>query len=398
LSSMPNFDRNRRRTLRLGATMLGAVALAGCETLPRSGPLSVELDPPNDGETPEGLVARLTPDVAAAVATPSPRAFPDAFVRAPDIDPGALGVGDELDILVWEPGGATLFTGPSADPRQGASRIDSVRVNARGHVFVPFVGELHAAGRSAAALRAELRERLSRLTDAPEVDVRVAVARSREITVQGAVGAPGAYMLRRGFTRLTPVLALAGGSPLPPEQVEVSVRRGAAFGGEMLEDIYADPRLDIALRPGDVVVLNPIRERFVALGATTAQLEVTFPTRRLTLLSALGAVAGLRDFDADPEGLFVLRFEDAATADALLEGPPPPDVPSPRAPDGRALRPIVYRADLTTPEGLFGARAFLMRDGDVMLASNAPLAELRKITTLFTSVLTPVQQGSAIAP
>lgn len=222
--------------------------------------------------------------------------------------------------------------------------------------------------------------------------MRLRQARSRMITVQGAVAKPGAYMLDQGFTRLVPVLALAGGSPLPPEQVEVSVRRGPLAGAEMLEDVYADPALDIALRPGDVVVLNPIRERFVALGASSAQAEITFPTRRLTLLSALGAAAGLRDFDADPQGVFVLRVEDRAVADALLPGA------EPAAFAGAQGRPVAYRLDLTSPEGLFAAKTFLMRDGDALFAANAPLTEVRKVLQLFTSALIPVQQGAAISP
>jgi polysaccharide export outer membrane protein len=162
------------------------------------------------------------------------------------------------------------------------------------------------------------------------------------------------------------------------------------MGAEMLEDIYADPALDIALRPDDVVVLNPIRERFLAIGASSAQAEVPFPTRDLTLLSAIGAVAGLRDFDADPQGVFVLRFEDPAYAEQLLDAPPPPGLPQG---DGR---PVIYRANLTTPEGLFAARTFMMRDGDAIVASNAPLTELRKFLQIFTSVLTPVQQSASI--
>jgi hypothetical protein len=131
-------------------------------------------------------------------------------------------------------------------------------------------------------------------------------------------------------------------------------------------------------------VLTPIRERFIAFGASGAQAEFSFPTRPLSLLSALGAARGLRDFDADPTGVFVLRFEDPAVADALLPGPPPE-----AAPHGPG-RPIVYRLDLSQPEGFFVAREFGMRDGDAIFVTNAPLTELRKFLQLFNAVVTPV--------
>ena len=89
--------------------------------------------------------------------------------------------------------------------------------------------------------------------------------------------------------------------------------------------------------------------------------------------------------------MFVFRFEDPALADAVLTGPPPAGVPS-----GGALRPIVYRLDMTEPESLFVARAFQMRDGDAIFATNAPFSELRKVVTLFSQVLVPVQGASTI--
>jgi polysaccharide export outer membrane protein len=212
------------------------------------------------------------------------------------------------------------------------------------------------------------------------------------VTVQGAVARPGGYALEPGATRLLPVLALAGGAALPPEEVEVTLRRGAAVGAQTLADIYADPALDVALAPGDRLILNRLRERFVVLGATGVQAELTFPTRPLSLLSAIGAARGLQDLDADPAGVFLFRFEDAAVADALLPGPPPEGAPT------GPLRPIVYRLDLTRPESFFVARDFAMRDGDAIFVSNAPLTELRKVVSLFTTAIAPVQTTAAVAP
>jgi polysaccharide export outer membrane protein len=397
---MQSTDPARRGMLRCAAraipvALVVGLSLPGCAALPRSGPLASELDTREDDRALDGLVVPLTPAVAAMTERGSTRRFPDAFLRAADVNPEVLGIGDELDVLIWEPGGNALFgaatpaTG-TGGAGTGSATLPAVRIDRAGKAFIPYLGPVAAAGHTPAALRERIRAGLSRLADRPEVDLRLRTATSRMVTVQGAVGRPGVYMIERGFTRLAPVLALAGGSPGLPEQVEVTVRRDGVIGAEMLEDVYRDPRLDIALRPGDVIVLNPIRERFVALGASSAQAEVVFPTRRLTLLSALGAVAGLRDFDADATGVFVLRFEEPRIAAALLDAPPPPGLPVDRG------RPLVYRLDMTNPEGVFAAKLFLVRDGDTILATNAPLTELRKLIQIFTSVLTPVQQSVGI--
>ena len=366
--------------------MLVALGVAGCEALPRGGPLTAAMTAPAEDGL-EGLVAPLTAGVAMATAEPPPPGFPSTFRTAAPIDPTRLGVDDLLDIAVWESQEVGLFG------RAGrAGSIESVTVDPSGTIFVPFVGAVPAAGRTVSDLRDRLRRALEPLTLSPQVDVRLREPRSRLLTVQGAVARPGAYVIDRNTARLTPMLALAGGATLPPEQTEVVVRRGDAMVSVMLEDLYADPSLDIALRPHDIVLLNAIRESFVVLGATQARGEITFPTRQLSLLRALGAARGLVDFDADPSGVFVFRWEDRALADALLPGAEPPGLPP------RAGRPIVYRLDMSQPEALFVAEAFEMRDGDAIFVTNAPLTELRKFIQLFTATLTPIQQGSALAP
>jgi polysaccharide export outer membrane protein len=370
------------------ATIVGlaALALAGCAALPRGGPLTSDMTAEDEAGL-EGLVAPLTAEAAVLAANPERRGFPQAFFAAPEIDPARLGVDDVLDIAIWETEEAGLFGGSA-----GAARLEGVTIDGDGRIFVPFVGPMRAAGLTPSSLRERIRQALEPLTLSPQVDVRLREARSRTLTVQGAVARPGPYPIERAATRLTPMLALAGGATLPPEQVEVVVRRRGESGSTMLEDLYADPALDIALAPHDIIVLNAIRERFVVLGATRVQGEITFPTRDLNLLRAIGAARGLIDFDADPSGVFVFRWEDPAVAGALLAGAEPPGVP--QGPG----RPIVYRLDMKEPGALFVAQTFELRDGDAIFVTNAPLTELRKFLQLFTAVLTPVQQGSALAP
>jgi polysaccharide export outer membrane protein len=366
--------------------VLAALALAGCEALPRSGPMTAAMTAEAEDGL-EGLVLPLTAEIAQAVARPAPAGVPPAFRSAAPVDPTRLGVDDILDITVWESQETGLFA------RGGqAGTIQGVSIDPSGRIFVPFVGPVAASGRTVAELRERLRTALEPLTLSPQVDVRLREPHSRALTVQGSVARPWRYVIDRSASRLTPMLALAGGATLPPEQAEVVVRRGGEAAAVMLEDLYADPSLDVALRPGDIVLLNAIRERFVVLGATRVQGEITFPTRRLSLLRAIGAARGLIDFDADPTGVFVFRREDRALADRLLPGIEPPGLPV------GAGRPVVYRLDLSQPGALFVAETFDMRDGDAIFVTNAPLTELRKFLQLFTAVITPVQQGSALAP
>jgi polysaccharide export outer membrane protein len=374
-------DRQRRRLVRLALGTAPLLALGGCGALPRAGPLVQEVDAPGL----EGLVIPLTAQVVARLDRPSDIGFPPEFLTAETIEPRRVGVDDLLEVLVWEPSGAGVFGAET-----GPSRLDAVRVERDGTIFLPFAGRIRAAGTTPASLRTRIKAALEPFTSAPEVDVRLGSGASRSLTIQGAVPKPGPYVIDTLNTRLAPMLALAGGASLDPSQVEVSIRRGTVTGTAMLEDIYDDPRLNVALRPGDLVVLTPLRERFLVLGASSIQAEITFPTRELDLLEALGAARGLRDLDANPTGIFVFRREDEALANSLLQAPPP--VPLPPGPG----RPVIYRLDLTVPGALFVAKAFPMRDGDAILATNAPFTEVRKILQVFSTAIVPISSAQNI--
>jgi polysaccharide export outer membrane protein len=357
---------------------LTGTGLSGCAALPRSGPTTFDMRGSDDPEALEGLVARLTRDTLAAIPAPPPPSFPEDMRAASPIDPTRIGVDDVLQITLWESEGAGLF-----NPDGGATVITTI-VDPDGRIPIPFAGQLQARGDTVAALRDTIRSALTPYTLQPQVDVRLMEPRSRLVALQGAVASPGLVPIERPTLHLASMIARVGGATGDPERVEIAIRRGERIERQLLSEMLGNPALDIALRPGDLITLSPIRERFIVLGASSAQAEISFPTRPLTLLSALGAARGLRDFDADPSGVFVIRYEDPTVADALLPGERPPDLP------GGPGRPIVYRLDLSEPEGLFLARGFRMRDGDAIFVTNAPLTELRKFLQLFNSVVTPV--------
>jgi polysaccharide export outer membrane protein len=364
------------RMVVLGGALM---VLAGCAALPRSGPTSGAMPQPDELGL-EGLVAPLTAEVAEIVSPPPPESFSAAFFAAPEIDPSRLGVGDIIDIAIWEGAERGILSGGV-----GPAVLEQVTVDDAGRVFIPYVGLVEAENRTIGQLRDRIRAQLEALTPNPQVDVRLREARSRSLTVQGAVRSPGVYVIEREITRLTPLLAVAGGASLPPEQTEVTIRRAGQSSAVMLDDLYGDPTLDVALAPRDTIVLNAIRERFVILGAAGVQREVVFPTRRLSLLRAIGAAGGLQDLNADPAGVFIFRWEEPAKADALLPGARPEGLPAGPG------RPIVYQLDMTEPQALFTAQTFQLRDGDAIFIANAPLTELRKFLQLFSATVQPVQ-------
>jgi len=49
----------------------------------------------------------------------------------------------------------------------------------------------------------------------------------------------------------------------------------------------------------------------------------------------------------------------------------------------RDPQPLIYQLDMTSPQGVFLAGGFGVRDGDVILVTEAPYAQWRKVTSAF---------------
>ena len=169
------------------------------------------------------------------------------------------------------------------------------------------------------------------------------------------------------------MLAKSGGVSLDPDVAIVRVTRGAKTGRIWLKDLYEKPALDIALRPGDQIVIEEDSRTFTALGATGGQNLVPFKSESLSALEAIATVGGLATSTADPTGVFVLRDETEDIAKAVL---------------GRndlvGDQRIVYVLDLTEPTGLFEARDFQIRDGDTLYVTEAPFVQWQKTLSAIT--------------
>jgi polysaccharide export outer membrane protein len=138
-------------------------------------------------------------------------------------------------------------------------------------------------------------------------------------------------------------------------------------------DLYSNPDLDIALRPGDIITVERDARAFTALGATGSQSRVPFETETLSAIEAIAIVGGLNTSTADPTGVFVFRNEPAEIANAVLGRK-----------DLQGDQRMIYVLDLTQPTGMFEARDFLVRDGDTVYVTEAPFVQWQKTLTAIT--------------
>ncbi len=372
MNSLPN-----RRALMLG---LGSVLSVSACGLPRSGPKISEIRAGTRLKQNPSFVVPVDERVARAATLDVAYAFPNAFLKVGKMGSDTINPGDTLVIQVWE----NVDQGVMGS-RGAPTTLQNTQVDGEGYIYLPYAGRMKAADNTPDQLRALITDKLSAQTPNPQVQVDRTAGDGATISIMGEIGGQGVYAIERPTRTLAAMIARAGGVSVTPEIARITLTRGKQSGSIWLKDLYDNPANDIALRPGDVILLEKDTRTFTALGAT-GQAQVPFPKPRLSALEALAVVGGLQTSLADPKGVFVFREETAAISNAVLGRT-----------DLTAPQQLAYVLDLTRPNGMFIARSFQMRDGDTIYVTEAPYVQWTKILAVLTGSATSANSLSSIA-
>jgi polysaccharide export outer membrane protein len=346
--------------LRLAA-IAAALSLSGC-VVPRAGPSAKDFTHASQAQS-INLVEATMQDAAATHDGPSvPTGFDPAWRAAPPSTGGVIGVGDVLSVTFFERDGLNLFSTAT----DGNARLDGLKVDPTGVIQVPYAGNVRVAGLTPAEARTAIIHSLSRLTFGTDVTVTVTEQHSRLVSVQGDVAKPGVVPISPETDRLLAVLGTAAPTPADMELATVTVRRGSESGTMRLSRLYDQPQDDIALQPGDVVIVRGIVGTVNVLGAAGLQGRVKITRPRYSLMDALGDARGLDNSAADPAAVYVMRQADMATTGAL---------------------PRVYHFDMRNPVEIAVANDFMLHNGDAVLISNASFAQYQKVLSTFSGIV-----------
>lgn len=191
------------------------------------------------------LAGMLTVTSAFAQAPADAKSPPTPSQRS-DLDLLTYRVGPEdlLEISVW---------------REDTLKKEAL-VRPDGGISYPLVGEVHAAGKTVAEIRAEIAKRLQKFIPEPVISVTILKTGSQHIYVIGKVNKPGDFPVGR-YVDVLQALTMAGGLTPFAEVNDISVMRregghqvvlpfeyGRVVRGQKLEQ-------NIQLRAGDVVVV-----------------------------------------------------------------------------------------------------------------------------------------------
>jgi polysaccharide export outer membrane protein len=358
-----------------------AAILTGCG-LPRSGPTRQEILSASTERRGDAHIIEVTDEVVRATTLPPGFGFDGGFTQAGVIASDTIAPGDVLSITVWE----NVEQGVLSAAGGGATVLSDVQVDGQGFIFMPYAGRLRAAGNSPEALRRIITRQLETQTPDPQVLVTRQAGDGATVSIVGNVGGQGVYPIERPTRTLTAMLAAAGGVSVEPEITRITVLRDGQSGTVWLSDLYSNPVNDIALRPGDRILIEEDTRAYTALGATGGQRRVTFDSQDLSALDAITQAGGLNSSIADPTGVFVFRDEPAAIANAVLG----------RSDLYGSVR-MIYLLDLTKPSGIFVARDFVIRDEDTIYVTEAPFTQWQKIIGAITGTAGSVNSLANVA-
>lgn len=163
--------------------------------------------------------------------------------------------------------------------------------------------------------------------------------------------------------------------------MKVEIRRGGQIGSAGLRAIQNDPRQDVAVLPGDNIVVSAEHRRVFVLGAIGAQKVIPLDQPDMVLIDAVAASGGLDTEAANPDAVYVLR----------------------RKPEGRALLPegqvkgTVYRFNFADPTGVLAAAEFDLWNSDVIYIAEAGTVRFSRVLRLMLGVAQPVKQIADMA-
>ena len=348
-------------------------ALASC-AVSRDGPTMAEIFEGSVMRSGEAHIIAVNRAVAQVANRPVTLGFSHNLQAGAILNTDTIRPGDIVSVNVFENVPEALLS-----PETSRNTvITDLQVDSQGNIFVPYAGTVRAAGKSPAALQAELTAALDQQTPEPQVIVIREQGDASQVSVTGGVNAQGVYPIDRGTQRLSGMIAAAGGISIPLETAQVLVTRGNRQDIAWLQDIYSHPQLDIALRAGDRILVKQDQRAFSVLGATGTRSRMTFDTQTISAIDALAMAGGLDPLRADPKGVFIFRDELPEVASAILGG-------TPVVGDQR----FVYVLDLTRPMGMFEARDFKIRDGDTIFVTEASsVLWARQIAALTGSLAT----------
>jgi polysaccharide biosynthesis/export protein len=383
-----------KRIIFPAAAFFCGVLVSGCSLLPGPGPSSNDIDAgavtgiKSNAPLSYALVD-VTSETIGFLSQPNVVSFKGAFPDKRPKPTQVVGVGDVLNVSIFEAAPGGLFTPATTAGARPGNFVDlpPQAVDQKGSIYVPYAGEIPAAGREVPEIQQAVIARLRNRAIEPQVVISLNQQHSSVVSVLGDVNTPGVLALNSVGERMLALIARAGGPKYEAIETYVTLQRDGKRVRVLLSRIVHDPTENIFVRPNDVIFLTRESPTITALGAVGlntslgVSLDIPFDVETLTLSQALGRAGGLVDAQSDPAHVYVYRFESREFLQKL-------GIDTQRFITDQV--PTIYHVNLRDPSGLLVSSAFQMRSKDVMFVANAKVVDYYKLLLLINNTAATV--------
>lgn len=374
---------NSGSILRGSTGLCVTIFLSACGTVPTDGPLKSEVIAAADSSKgTSDLVFDLvdvTPRIANYVSSYRSTSLERTFGFGGPASTPVIGVGDALNIIIYEAGPDGLFS-----TKEQKSTSLTVVVQPDGHAPIPYVGSFKFSGKTLESARRSIVMALEGKAVEPDVIINISENASRTVSINGAIGKPAIVPLNLAGEQLTEIIAKAGGPTHAPYDSYVSLTRSGKTSKVLFQSLVENPKENIYAKPGDQILVTHDPRTFTVLGSTGKVGQIPFNAAELSLIES-AALAGGSDVSlADPKGYFVFRYEDREVAKIILgEQQFQKKIREGMFANKEGRYPIVYRIDMTQPQSYMIGQNFPVNNKDVIYLSRHPATDFIKFVNLI---------------
>lgn len=283
--------------------------------------------------------------------------------------PYTIGVGDVLQITVWGHPELIAAQGPQTQTvTRQADPVPGFVVDQRGNVEFPYAGSVQMAGLTTEEAQKTLTVVLSRVAyKNPQITLRVASYRARQVYIDGEVHTPGELSLNDIPMSLYEAISRAGGFTAAADQSRMSLSRGKQVYNLNLPHLSAsgsDPRL-IQLRSGDALRVPSRDENGVYVMGEVNKPVTALPMKdgSLSLSDAISQAGSVNSNTADAAQMFVIRGMGGNS-------------------------PKIYHLDARSPVSMVLANQFALEPKDVVYVDGSGLVRFSRVLSLLLPGIT----------
>ncbi|RQS71569.1 sugar ABC transporter substrate-binding protein [Burkholderia sp. Bp8963] len=245
---------------------------------------------------------------------------------------------------------------------RAADPVAGFVVDQKGHVSFPFAGAVPVAGLTTDAAQARVAAALARVYRDPQVTLRVASFRSKQVYIDGEVHTPGGQPVNDVPMTLYDALGRAGGMNPSADQSRLTLVRGGVSHPLDLTQLLRHGRnpADIALAAGDLLHVPARSDYGVYVMGEVNKPSLALPLRdgRLTLSDALSQAGSVNANTADAAQMFVIR---GSQTDA----------------------PQVFHLDARSPVSMVLANEFELQPKDIVYVDGNGLVRFSRVLSLL---------------